>query len=165
MKSLILLFLTAFTLQAQTIHTTIVSPNVNVAEQLSNDFSPDHEKLWCVTAWTVEPSPSFSLIRIQRIEPAEVSSTATHITFKGNECIRDGKRLPTIHSHPIGNCQASPADMETIASRQALFDGILCGDKFLVWNFYRQIFDASMYEMTKDIEIQSLVAAPGGSQK
>ena len=102
--------------------------------------SADHEVLYCVESWLVH-HVSEGLDRVEITGVRRDEAGAKHIVRDvGDRCLsQNGKVLPTIHTHSDGNCQASPSDLITIATRDAPFDGVQCGDKYMVWLFARQI--------------------------
>lgn len=96
--------------------------------------SADHEVLYCVDSWIVHHiSEGLDRVEITGVHRDETGGKHT-VRDVGNRCLgQDGKPLPTIHTHSDGNCQASPSDLITIATRGAPFDGVQCGDRHVAW--------------------------------
>lgn len=136
---LFLLMLLASPAGAQTApRFTYVRTPGNVVGALSVAYDPKREKLWCVTKWTLEEQDEYRLATVLEVRPVDKSGQATdrEIEMTGDECrASDGTAQPTIHSHPTGACQASPNDHLSAVNRRSPFDGVLCGDRFLVWYF------------------------------
>jgi hypothetical protein len=99
-----------------------------------------HEVLFCVERWRFgDPGDGYQRIVIERTR-REDSGGRYEISDIRLKCrSKSGEALPTIHTHPDGNCQMSPPDLATIALRGAQFDGIQCGDRYFVWAFAWQI--------------------------
>jgi hypothetical protein len=99
-----------------------------------------YEVLFCVERWRVEqPSEGAQRIVIERVR--RVTHGEKHrIPNVFTQCHdRQGRALPTIHTHSDGNCQMSPPDLVAIGKRHAPFDGVQCGDNYFVWAFAWQV--------------------------
>ena len=99
-----------------------------------------HEVLFCIERWHFETSGDrYRILVIDRAR-REAGGEAHRIDDIGPKCRNEkGEPLPTIHTHSDGNCQLSPSDLATIANRDALFDGVQCGETYFVWGFAWQI--------------------------
>ena len=99
-----------------------------------------HEVLFCIVKWRFEPpTDGYRRVVIERTR-REASGERHRIPDVNPKCRdRRGQALPTIHTHSDGNCQLSPPDLLTMAGRDALFDGVQCGNTYFVWAFAWQI--------------------------
>lgn len=100
----------------------------------------DREVLYCVTSYATRAATAnvdmLVVSEVRRDEPGRAHKVAD----VGERCLApDGKPLPTIHTHSDGNCQFSPADLITIAVRNAPFDGVQCGEHHFIWAFAWQV--------------------------
>ena len=100
----------------------------------------EHEVLFCVESWYIEPAKSgyrrLVITRTRRLESGEKH----RVPDVGPKCRdKEGRALPTIHTHSDGSCQMSPPDLVAIARRGAPFDGVQCGDNYFVWAFAWQV--------------------------
>jgi len=114
----------------------------------------EHEVLYCVESWVVHHiSEGLDRIEITSVR-RDVAGGKRAIRDIGSHCAdRDGKLLPTIHTHSDGNCQPSPSDLVAIATRAAPFDGVQCGDRYVVWLFAWQI--SAVFEFRERLRWQS----------
>lgn len=150
-KSLLLLAALPMAASAQTgaFRVSIVQLSNPVADSLARSYNrkPNQEQLWCVTSYTVQERPEYTLISVTAVDsvPESLRAGKSHVETPVVVCRDPVTQLaqPTIHTHPNGSCQASPADVATILSRMALFDGIQCGDRYTTWQFAK-IYDDSL---------------------
>ena len=64
------------------------------------------------------------------------SGRKQRISAIGARCFSaDGKALPMFHTHSDGNYQLSPTDIVTVFTRNAPFEGVQRGERYLVWEF------------------------------
>ena len=108
-----------------------------------------HEVLFCVEAWrTEDPKDGVQKVTVTQTRREDTGSRH-NLDQVVSKCLdRNGAALPTIHTHSEGNCQPSPNDIAMIAARGAPFDGIQCGEHYVVWVYawqYKAISTA-MYE-------------------
>lgn len=102
--------------------------------------SGEGEVLHCVESWTTsEARPGVDRVVITAVRRARTGEDH-RIRDVGKLCLdQNGTAQPMIHSHTDGNCQPSPADLVTIAARNAPFEGVQCGERHFVWIFAWQV--------------------------
>jgi hypothetical protein len=129
------------------LHPTLVDLPAEIMTVVGRVFrSNRNEKLWCVTEYTTTEETGYSLLHVAKIREDTTSGRPSSTGDTSARCLGpDGKPQPTLHTHPSGTCQASPGDYFTIMNRGAAFDGIVCGEKAVVWYFSDMLMDASLY--------------------
>ena len=126
---------------AQRPRTTIVVLAPHIADALAREYDSRQEQVWKVTAFDSTARDGYTLITVRAVEyagkggPHEIPES----TLAGIGS------APLIHTHALGNCQASPFDKEAAAQRMARFDGILCGDRYTTWYFAADIVAVENY--------------------
>lgn len=120
-----------------------------------------HEVLFCVEKWRLEPeADGYQRIVITRTRRAEAGEKH-RIADVGPKCRdREGRALPTIHTHSDRQCQMSRPDLVAISRRRAPFDGIQCGDSYFVWAFAWQINAMATWVQLAQTRDPSVVAQP-----
>lgn len=123
-----------------------------VEGKLALGYDTAREHLWCVTAWERSPRDRFTLITVTEVREEAKATTVDRVSISDSDCIGTNRqRLPTIHSHPGGSCQASPFDVETVLVRMAPFDGILCARRIHTW-----VFSAQMIAVLREMNERSI---------
>jgi hypothetical protein len=103
----------------------------------------DHEVLFCVESWRLEPASKtgapVDLIIITAVRRDEAGGSH-RVHDVGERCIgKDGKPLPMFHTHSDGNCQFSPSDLIAMVARNAPYEGVQCGERHFIWGFAWQV--------------------------
>lgn len=153
MRSLILALLLAVPVKAQVPFVTIIEPGTTVSRVFASTFdrsvAENRELLLCVTnVQTATSRGGFTIKHVLEVREEDVKSDTSTVHLTGRECVdAEGKKLPMIHTHPGGTCQAYPHDVETILQRMAEFDGVLCGPHSHAWYFSGQLVAVWMKAM------------------
>ncbi len=104
---------------------------VNVPDQVAATLAAGYgntERTWCVSyvARRTESHTAYDITGVTE----DTSSRGTASGIKPPTC----GDLPSIHSHPAGTCQPSPADqVEYLTNLQVPFHGVLCAPRSIVW--------------------------------
>lgn len=145
--SLVIWLTTARPGHAQTGRSTIVSPAEAVSTTLAVGYDPEQERVWCVTQFDTTATLDYALVTVLAVEPSKWGSR-NKVEDVGSACPAG---QPMIHTHSVGNCQASPKDKEASMVRGARFDGIMCGDRFIVWYFSEELTALNTYDFLKGL--------------
>lgn len=100
----------------------------------------EREVLYCVESWTKsDTSGGVQRLVIEAVRRDQLGHRHG-ISDVGDRCIdKDGRPLPTFHTHSDGNCQFSPSDLISTVGRGAPFEGVQCGERHFIWTFAWQI--------------------------
>lgn len=98
------------------------------------------EQLYCIDQWRRADGKNGVILYVVLRARWDAAGEANSIHDVRSLCrAADGHAMPTLHTHSDGNCQFSPGDLETFATRGAPFDGVQCGERYFIWQSGWQI--------------------------